>query len=269
MTATTLMPLDQINIAGGTQSRTVIDQALVYQYIECMKNGDAFPPIETVFDGSTHWLVDGFHRYHAYKLMGLKQADVIYKPGTLSEAQIRSYGANNDHGKPRTNDDKRHAVKLAMAHNLTKDKSDREIAKVCEVSAPFVGSVRNPEVKERQQKHRDESSVKKAKEGVIGLHLEPEIKPEFGPDADELKANDLAQQADLELMNKLLESDEPLKIAHEEIKRLNYLVAQYEMRISSLMIEKREAVKDAKRAQAQIDGQGKSNRLVNPHSGHM
>ena len=34
MTATTLMPLDQINIAGGTQSRTVIDQTLVYQYIE-------------------------------------------------------------------------------------------------------------------------------------------------------------------------------------------------------------------------------------------
>jgi len=245
--------LNDIRIDGGTQSRLVIDQTLVYQYIDCMKSGDIFPLLETMFDGSTHWLVDGFHRYHAYKLMGLKKTEVIYKPGTQEEAQVRSFGVNGKHGKPRTNDDKRNAVQLALAHNLTKDKSDREIAKVCEVSAPFVGSVRNPEVKERQQKHRDESSVKKAKEGVIGLHLEPEIKPEFGPDADELKANDLAQQADLELMNKMLESDEPLKLAHEEIKRLNYQNAQMEIRIASLMTEKNEAIKDAKRAQAQLD----------------
>ena len=251
--------LNDIRIDGGTQSRLVIDQTLVYQYIDCMKDGDTFPPIETMFDGSTHWLVDGFHRYHAYKLMGLKKTEVVYKPGTQEEAQVRSFGVNGKHGKPRTNDDKRNAVQLALAHNLTKDKSDREIAKICEVSAPFVGSVRNPEVKERQQKHRDESSIKKAKkeEGVIGLHLEPEIKAkekaEFGPDEAELKANDLAQQADLELLNKMLESDEPLKLAHEEIKRLNFQNAQMEIRIASLMTEKNEAIKDAKRAQAQLD----------------
>ena len=251
--------LNDIRIDGGTQSRLVIDQTLVYQYIDCMKDGDTFPPIETMFDGSTHWLVDGFHRDHAYKLMGLKKTEVVYKPGTQEEAQVRSFGVNGKHGKPRTNDDKRNAVQLALAHNLTKDKSDREIAKVCEVSAPFVGSVRNPEVKERQQKHRDESSIKKAKkeEGVIGLHLEPEIKPEekaeFGPDADELKANDLAQQADLEMLNKLLESDEPLKLAHEEIKRLNHQNGQLEVRLHGLMNERNEAVKMVKKLQKEND----------------
>jgi hypothetical protein len=251
--------LNDIRIDGGTQSRLVIDQTLVYQYIDCMKDGDIFPPIETMFDGSTHWLVDGFHRYHAYKLMGLKKTEVIYKPGTQEEAQVRSFGVNGKHGKPRTNEDKRNAVQLALAHNLTKDKSDREIAKVCEVSAPFVGSVRNPEVKERQQKHRNESSVKKSQkeEGVIGLHLEPEIKPEskpeFGPDEAELKANELAQQADLDMLNKLLESDEPLKLAHEELTRLNLRVAQLETRLHGLMNEKNEAVKMVKSLQKQLD----------------
>ena len=103
----------------------------------------------------------------------------------------------------------------------------------------------------------DEAKKKKAKEGVIGLHLEPEIKPEekaeFGPDEAELKANDLAQQADLELLNKMLESDEPLKLAHEEIKRLNHQNGQLEVRLHGLMNERNEAVKMVKKLQKEND----------------
>jgi len=75
----------------------------------------------------------------------------------------------------------------------------------------------------------------------------------YGPDEAELKANELAQQADLELLNKMLEADDALATAHAEIKRLNFLNAQMEVRISALMTEKNEAIKDAKRAQAQLD----------------
>ena len=70
--------LDDIRIDGGTQGRLVIDQPTVYSYRDAMMDGDEFPLIETVFDGSTHWLVDGFHRYHAFKLLGLKNIDVKY-----------------------------------------------------------------------------------------------------------------------------------------------------------------------------------------------
>lgn len=73
------------------------------------------------------------------------------------------------------------------------------------------------------------------------------------PSDDELKANELAMQADLEALNKLLEADEPLKVAHEEIKRLNYLLAQQEVRIASLMREKSECIKLCKKQQAQLD----------------
>jgi ParB-like chromosome segregation protein Spo0J len=75
----------------------------------------------------------------------------------------------------------------------------------------------------------------------------------YGPEEAELKANELAQQADLELMNKMLEADDALATAYAEIKRLNFLNAQMEVRISALMTEKNEAIKDAKRAQAQLD----------------
>ena len=51
----------------------------------------------------------------------------------------------------------------------------------------------------------------------------------------------------------MLEADDALATAHAEIKRLNFLNAQMEVRISALMTEKNEAIKDAKRAQAQLD----------------
>ena len=74
--------LDSIRIDGDTQSRMVVDQPTVYNYLENMKEGDEFPRMFVVYDGSTYWLVDGFHRYHAYKLMGLKEITINYKPGT-------------------------------------------------------------------------------------------------------------------------------------------------------------------------------------------
>lgn len=260
--------LHDIRIDGGTQSRVVIDQPTVYHYIECAKGGDEFPPLETVFDGATHWLVDGFHRYHAYKLMGLKQADVNYKPGTQSEAQIISFGVNGRHGKPRTVEDKRNAVEMALAHPDLKDATMYEIAKVCCVSQPFVAGVKDPEKKKKQKEAKDKSIKKKAEElhaqeaaetaNPISIekatHREtPDLNTGAGPDEDELRANELALQADMDIMYKMLEADDALAVAHEEIKRLNLAYAQLDVRFKGLMNERNQAVKMVKELQKQID----------------
>jgi hypothetical protein len=60
-------------------------------------------------------------------------------------------------------------------------------------------------------------------------------------------------QADLEMLNKLLEADDALATAHEEIKRLNYLNAQLEVRMHGLMNEKNEAIKLCKKLQKEND----------------
>lgn len=257
--------LDELRIDGGTQSRVVIDQPTVYNYLEHMKEGDEFPKMFAFFDGATYWLVDGFHRYHAYKLLGIKEIEIAYKPGTLEEAQIYSYGVNATHGKPRTHEDKRKAVEGALAHPSLINKSDREIAKICHVSAPFVGSVRNPKVKEQQNKNREKSNAKKVAEKVEAgcnpitpaenLSSPPGVDPNAGevPDESELRAAELALQADQDMMYKLLESDDALKTAHEEIKRLNYLNAQLEVRMNGLLAEKNEAVKMVKKLQKELD----------------
>jgi ParB-like chromosome segregation protein Spo0J len=78
----------------------------------------------------------------------------------------------------------------------------------------------------------------------------PVLTQYYGPDEQELKANELAQQADLESMNKLLESDDALATAHAEVKRLNHLVSQLQVRISVLMREKNAAIDMVKEYQA-------------------
>lgn len=264
--------LNDIRIDGGTQGRVVIDQNHVYHMVEMMKEGYEFDPIDTNFDGVTYWLVDGFHRYHAYKLMGIKEVTIKYVPGTQEEAVIRSYGVNARHGLPRSFDDKKKVVEEALANPLLKDKSNYEIAKICVVSQSFVAGVKDPEKKKKQKEAKERHVKKKAEEiasQTSSETVEPTtsqtssekttraevVDPNAGaaPDEDELKANELAVQADMEAMYKLLEADNALATAHEEIKRLNHLNAQLDVRLHGLMNERNEAVKMVKKLQKELD----------------
>ena len=256
--------LNDIRIDGGTQGRVVIDQQHVYHMVEMMKEGYEFDPIDTNFDGATYWLVDGFHRYHAYKLLGIKEVTVKYVPGTMEEAVIRSYGVNARHGLPRSYEDKKKVVMDALANPLLKDKSNYEIAKICVVSQPFVAGIKDPEKKQKQKEAKEKNIKKKAEElntetppdtNLISNQKVPVVDSTVGeaPDEDELKANELAMQADLDALNKLLESDDALATAHAEIKRLNYLNAQLDVRLHGLMNERNEAVKLCKKLQKEND----------------
>lgn len=252
--------VDQIRIDGGTQVRENISQETVYKYKEDMEKGDIFPLMEVVYDGTTYWLIDGFHRYHAMKLLNQKTVEVNYRPGTLQEAQVLALGMNAKHGLPRTNADKRRAVERALELELTRNLSDAEIARICDVSKPFVASVRNPEKKAKQEEQRIKHIQKKAAElsggnQITGNQITTEPDPHAGaePDEAEIKATEMAFQADMETLYKILESDDALATAHEEIKRLNHLNAQLEIRIKSLMTEKNEAIKEVKKLQKQLD----------------
>jgi hypothetical protein len=112
-----------------------------------------------------------------------------------------------------------------------------------------VASVRSPEAKQKQDEAKKRHIVKKAEE----FSGEASQTSETGPDEDELKAHDIAMQADLEAMHKLLESSDALATAHEEIKKLNYLNGQLEIRLQGLMNEKNEAVKMVKKLQKELD----------------
>lgn len=88
----------------------------------------------------------------------------------------------------------------------------------------------------------------------------PRLTEDYGPDADELKAMELAEQADRETMYKMLEANDALATAVKEIERLHLLNAQQEVRITALMNEKNACVKQIKRLEAQIAMQMKKGR---------
>jgi hypothetical protein len=256
-----ILKFSQIRIDGGTQMRVSINQEKVAEYAEKMREEEKFPPIKATFDGTVYWLYNGFHRYFAAQASGATTIEVEYKPGTMEDAQDLALSANHDNGLPRTNEDKRKSVETALSMERHAKKSDREIAKLCKVSFSFVGAVRRPDVKEKQQKNRDAHAKSKLEKqttgnskGVVELHPDadptPSLTQDYGPDEQELKANELAHQADLEALNKMLESDDALATAHAEVKRLNHLVSQLQVRISVLMREKNAAIDMVKEYQA-------------------
>jgi hypothetical protein len=249
--------LEIIRIDGGTQYRDQINQDVVRDYTASMRNMDVFPPLQTVFDGTDHWLVDGFHRYFAYMAAGAKIVPVEYTPGTQREAQVLAMGVNGKHGLQRNNATKRRVVEAALAHEDTKDLSNRQIAELCLVSDTFVGSIRDPEVKAKQAEKIERHFKKKFEEQDAERGLtatEPAIpEDDFAPDADELKANDMALAADIEAMHRFLEADDKLAQQHAEIEKLNFLNAQLQLRIDALMREKNELVKECKKLQKQAD----------------
>jgi ParB-like chromosome segregation protein Spo0J len=258
-----VLKFSQIRIDGGTQMRVSINQDKVSEYAEKMREEAVFPPIKVMFDGTVYWLYDGFHRYFAAQSAGFNAIQVDYKPGTMEDAQDLALRANNEHGLPRTNEDKRKAVETALSYERHAKKSDREIGRLCDVSHTLVAAVRNPEIRKQQAKNyvkhlekvvAEDSGNNSTGNNSTGNNSTPDPKVEltqdYGPDEQELKANELAQQADLETMNKLLESDDALATAHAEVKRLNHLVSQLQVRISVLMREKNAAIDMVKEYQA-------------------
>lgn len=264
---TRMVKLEHIRLDGGTQFRDQIDQHKVKEYADCMREGAEFPAVQCTFDGVSYWLWDGFHRYFANQAVGFKEVSVDYKPGTQEDAQDLALSANSKHGLPRNNATKRKQVETALAMERHATKSDREIAKLCDVSHPFVASIRNPEIKEKQAKNREASAAKAVESDSIkpGDIVEaqpvesdstsdgkPSLTQDYGPDAEELKAMELSEQADREVFVKLLEADDALATAHTEILRLNFLNAQMEIRIAALMNEKNAAVKQIKTLESQL-----------------
>jgi ParB-like chromosome segregation protein Spo0J len=261
--------LDKLRLDGNTQMRVVLDQTTVYRYRDDMQDGDKFPALEATFDGKHYWLTGGFHRWHAMKLLDAKEATVIVEKGSQKDAIKKALLQNHGHGLPLTNKDKRKKVEEALAICDEKDPSDYAIAKMCHLSRSFVAAVRNPEVAEKQKAAMQRHVKKKANESKQNIDskenedfsdsekrsLTTLSSPDTGatPDDEEMQATELAEVANREAMHKLLDSDDALRTAHDEIKRLNHINAQMQMRLKGLMNERNAAVDMVKKLQKKLD----------------
>jgi hypothetical protein len=134
----------QIRAEASAQQRVQMNAGTVEDYADAIKVGAIFPPLMVFFDGTVHWLADGFHRLNAHKLAFGDQKPVHCRimQGSRRDALRCALGANANHGLRRSAEDKRKSVQTALADDEWSGWSDRELAKLCKVTHPFVGTVR-------------------------------------------------------------------------------------------------------------------------------
>lgn len=251
-----ILKLNDVKLDGGTQFRESINQDKVKEYKELMLDDVVFKPVDVVFDGDFYYLVDGFHRYFAIKAMGVNTIEATVTEGTLQDAIHLARRANSAHGMPRSNETKRRVVISALNDPENEGVSVREIAKECRVSHPLVLDIIKM-MKGGSSTTKSEKPTKESGSSTTPTQSDADPKPsmtqDFAPSEEELEANQKAIEADIQAMNKLLESDDALATAHAEIKKLNLDYANLESRFNALMREKDKAVELLQKTQRELD----------------
>jgi hypothetical protein len=139
---------------GGTAKKVVAE------YAEAMRGGAAFPPPVVFSEGGDEYhLADGFHRVAAHRLAhpDVQEIECEVHPGGRNDALLFACGANASHGQRRSNADKRKAVVALLRSEIWSTWSDHEIARRCNVSQPFVGTVRKKHLKTFLDGRREEN----------------------------------------------------------------------------------------------------------------
>jgi hypothetical protein len=154
------MKLTEIKVESSLQGRCRLNQEVVDEYSEALREGIKLPPVKLYRVGSSYYLVDGWHRYFAHKKVGLLDIEVEIIDGTMRQATLYAIGANDGHGLRLTNDDKRKKVMMLLDDVEWSEWSDREIAKAAKVSSMTVGRIRKslgiqPEVVKAIQKGKE------------------------------------------------------------------------------------------------------------------
>lgn len=136
------LELKLIRLDGGTQVRAAIKEEAVMRYATDLEGGAVFPAMRVFFDGTDYWMSDGFHRYHAALRIGMATFPCEVETGTPRDALFFGSSANNLHGQPMDNADKRKVTMIFVEDFEWGEWSNAEIARKVGVSAPFVAKMR-------------------------------------------------------------------------------------------------------------------------------
>lgn len=176
MMPTQEISLAAINIYGGTQARVQTTDDAVESYADEMTQGAIFPPIVVYFDGATHWLADGFHRFLAAKRIERTAILAEVYEGGRSDALRHALGANATNGVYRNNADKRNAVEIALEE--WPDRANPVLAEICRVSADLVRRCRAEMASSGRLERREKVTGRDGKEYPAQIERQPRGKTE-------------------------------------------------------------------------------------------
>ena len=141
------LPIDQINPTPAELARIGPCSDTLARYTELIQEGVELPPVKVFHDGEVYWLADGRHRLEARKRLGYADIQMEVRPGTERDAQLHAFKANQSHGLPARQSDRKKIARILLADDEWKGWSDRKIAEVSGLSHPTVGKMREALVK--------------------------------------------------------------------------------------------------------------------------
>lgn len=120
--------LDKITVDERLQHREHLNDEMILELKDAYKEGKDVAPVLLIFDGETHWMPDGHHRYYGCKSAGLTEIEANVYDGDYRAAWLYSLGANAAHGIRRTHGDLRRIVQRALADPALAAEADGKIA---------------------------------------------------------------------------------------------------------------------------------------------
>lgn len=223
------LPIRDIRLDCGTQSRASLNQDTINQYAEDMTEGAVFPPPVVFYDGEKYILSVGFHRVHAALQAGFQDMECEVRNGTLRDAILFSIKSNADHGLPRTNADKKHAVKMAFQQLMEDGRNIRDVDDVSHTEVAKMAAVHHTFIMKIRVDIADELL------GKCDYHTPPTIPPKSkqtsGEDTQRLKDELARAKEKISLLENLKqghrEHDDEM---HDEIEGLLRKLAEAEQR---------------------------------------
>jgi hypothetical protein len=138
---TKLIFIDEILFDASPKVRAKLNDDVIEDYADRYKAKEKMPPIEVFIDKDKKMLIaDGWHRCHAKSMLGVKGIDANIHQGGYKECLEFALTANSHHGLPRSYDDRRTCVKLALVQ--WPKLSNRELSRICDVSDHLVADLR-------------------------------------------------------------------------------------------------------------------------------
>jgi hypothetical protein len=137
-----IISLEQIKINNEINSRKHPNEEYIEELVEAIQGGAKIPPLVVFRKYKNNYLVDGFHRYEAYRKVRKDKIKVEIHDGGKRKATLFACGANAKHGLRRTNADKRLVVTKLLKDKKWRKWSDGKIAHRCAVSQAFVSKVK-------------------------------------------------------------------------------------------------------------------------------
>lgn len=146
LTATRYVPVASIIRDPRLQQRVRMNSDTIERYVEILQNGGELAPVKIVDEDGKLWMWDGHHTHEAAVQANVEKIRADIERGTFRDAWIKSLGANDKHGLPRSRADLRKAIDNALSdpkvkYSLLNEDSQytfRSLAKWVSVSHPTV-----------------------------------------------------------------------------------------------------------------------------------